>query len=653
MKSDRSNSDPGGLLQLVADRLESATAAESRPKALRAWLLRTGLGRSAALQQLKAELDQAQADGRALDAPWQRVRDVVDDLLQDFTVTRPDGASPESEETTGGGGGTHEAGAGHGRAPPVAAEPVAAEPEVPQRVAGRYRLLEPVHRHAGVRVHRGVDEGAGGSDVSVRLLQSDGDGLPRADTGLAPRVAGVAALLAEGVVDGWRYRVSEWVPGDTLADLLALSAERQGVLVDATRWIRQLGATLERLHASGCVHGDVSPGNVVLTPEGDARLIDCGFVPVGQPRASGGGGLTVEYASPEAIDGAPCDPRDDVFALALIAMRLHAPLPARVGGSGTHPLADRQRPESVDQTAWQALHDALQPQRERRTASAQAFADAFTGVPVSAPAGRPRPAARRPRRRRRRRRAPWLMAAAVLAAAGAGVWVLNSPDPSAEALREWLVAQAVLPVQPGPDASAPATSDGTDQPPAAAPPDVPGGERPADTAVEEPVGAQAPAEAADASPVEPAQAAPPTVPDPQPAPPEPELATVDVPAFGAAPVPESVAPVRYRLAQAQLSVSRLDPAIMLEVRRDGPVAEAAEVAFSVVPGSAVEDEDYVSPPQQHARFGAGERATLIVIPLVRGVETRGERTLTVRLQPAEADTAGVPDETRIVLRSWP
>jgi hypothetical protein len=94
----------------------------------------------------------------------------------------------------------------------------------------------------------------------------DGDG--RAGPGAAPEAD--ADLL---------YVASEWVPGRPLGE----AAERAplGRILD---WVRQVGEALDYLHAAAVhddgplVHRDVKPANVVVTPGGEAVLIDLGLV---------------------------------------------------------------------------------------------------------------------------------------------------------------------------------------------------------------------------------------------------------------------------------------------------------------------------------------------------------------------------------------
>lgn len=111
----------------------------------------------------------------------------------------------------------------------------------------------------------------------------------------------------------------EWVEGTPLGDysgVLELYAEELGeidVEVLLLTWIRDLCGALARFHEVGLVHGDVSPGNVIVSGS-TVTLIDYDLVTrVGEIAAGSG---TLPYASTNLCDRRPVMPSDDLFALA-------------------------------------------------------------------------------------------------------------------------------------------------------------------------------------------------------------------------------------------------------------------------------------------------------------------------------------------------
>jgi formylglycine-generating enzyme required for sulfatase activity len=163
---------------------------------------------------------------------------------------------------------------------------------------------------------------------------------------------------------------------------------------EAFSLIRQIVAALEFAHDKHIVHGDLKPGNVILTSTGLAKVIDFGIArflrrphedDLNDPEDWRGSfsALTPHYASPEMHDGADPDPRDDVYALACIAHELL---------TGVHPF-NRASSTKARETNMQvapskylraheakALQNALAFDRQKRTPRAQQFLDELTGV---------------------------------------------------------------------------------------------------------------------------------------------------------------------------------------------------------------------------------------------------------------------------------
>jgi len=80
---------------------------------------------------------------------------------------------------------------------------------------------------------------------------------------------------------GKHFIVMEFVDGCTAQDRL----EREGCLpvADAVRLVIDIGQALEMLHLAGYVHRDVKPGNILIGPDGDAKLIDLGVAKKVEP----------------------------------------------------------------------------------------------------------------------------------------------------------------------------------------------------------------------------------------------------------------------------------------------------------------------------------------------------------------------------------
>lgn len=118
---------------------------------------------------------------------------------------------------------------------------------------------------------------------------------------------------------GLVFLVMEYVEGGPLSDRIT----EGGVDPSAVRDIGlDLLAALETVHARGMVHRDVKPSNVLLTPEGRAKLADFGIAQTPREQTTvsflgGGAAGTVRYMSPEQAREHEVDARSDLYAAAV------------------------------------------------------------------------------------------------------------------------------------------------------------------------------------------------------------------------------------------------------------------------------------------------------------------------------------------------
>jgi serine/threonine-protein kinase len=136
-------------------------------------------------------------------------------------------------------------------------------------------------------------------------------------------------------VDGADVIVMEYVPGETLGEIIGHKRLRFG---DALKIAVQIADALAAAHRAGIVHRDLKPGNIIVTDEGRAKVLDFGLaklaggLPAGveqaetvvmdEPRTMDGVLVgTIAYMSPEQAEGKPVDRRSDVFPSGLCSMR--------------------------------------------------------------------------------------------------------------------------------------------------------------------------------------------------------------------------------------------------------------------------------------------------------------------------------------------
>jgi serine/threonine protein kinase len=114
------------------------------------------------------------------------------------------------------------------------------------------------------------------------------------------------------------FLVMEFVEGESLGERL----DRAGRLpeAEALRLIAQVCAGLHEAHQHGLIHRDVKPDNVIVSPDGQAKLIDLGLVKeteadLGLTRTEGGLG-TPHFMAPEQFRSAKqADVRCDIYSL--------------------------------------------------------------------------------------------------------------------------------------------------------------------------------------------------------------------------------------------------------------------------------------------------------------------------------------------------
>ena len=199
----------------------------------------------------------------------------------------------------------------------------------------------------------------------------------------------------------------ELLAGESLAAILDSRGSRPMTRVQALHIVDGVCRALAHVHDQRITHADVKPANILVTPEGDATLLDFG-VAVG-PGASdlpAVRGYTPEYASPEVLGGAEPTPADDIFSLACVAYRMLSGY--RAFGEGNARDAELAglrpaRPENLSAVQWRALDRGLAFTRAGRQPDVPAFlaqlkgardeAAAFTDLSVIEPEATLAPAA--------------------------------------------------------------------------------------------------------------------------------------------------------------------------------------------------------------------------------------------------------------------
>ena len=127
-----------------------------------------------------------------------------------------------------------------------------------------------------------------------------------------PHIVEVFAIVSEGLES---LLVLEFAEGETLGAAL----RRMGPLSpeSARELMGQAGSALDFAHAHGILHGDLKPANIMLLPEGTAKLMDLGLAYAANLAAPAASWGMSPYMSPELENGAPSR-ESDLYSLGVI-----------------------------------------------------------------------------------------------------------------------------------------------------------------------------------------------------------------------------------------------------------------------------------------------------------------------------------------------
>ncbi len=187
------------------------------------------------------------------------------------------------------------------------------------------------------------------------------------------------------------YLVMEFVEGESLGQKI----EREGRMseTDAIRVIAQVAQGLHRAHKQNLIHRDVKPDNVLVTPDGIAKLADLGLVKETETdlnlTKTGRGLGTPHFMAPEQFRNAKnADIRCDIYSLGAtlyqmvtgeLPFRSNGPLDAWMKKIQNDLTPPRQIvPELSERVDW-AIRRAMSADPEKRPASCREFIEDLTG----------------------------------------------------------------------------------------------------------------------------------------------------------------------------------------------------------------------------------------------------------------------------------
>ena len=193
--------------------------------------------------------------------------------------------------------------------------------------AGRYRIVKQIGRGGMADVYLAKDLILDGEEVAVKVLRTNYQTDPIAVARFQREAKAMADLDHPHIVritdigeeDGQQYLTMEYVAG---LDLKRYIKEHHPLSnEEAVRIMGQILLAMRLAHTRGIVHRDLKPQNILLTPDGTAKVTDFGiavaFAETSLTQTNSMLG-SVHYLSPEQARGSKATVQSDIYAMGII-----------------------------------------------------------------------------------------------------------------------------------------------------------------------------------------------------------------------------------------------------------------------------------------------------------------------------------------------
>ena len=198
---------------------------------------------------------------------------------------------------------------------------------------GRYRVLEELGRGAMGVVHKAEDPSLG-RVVAIKavLLSSEAASSAEYQARFYQEAKAAGSLNHPGIITiydtgregNWAYIAMELLEGIELRALMAQARMPLPQLLDIAA---QVANALDFAHERGVVHRDIKPGNIMILPGDQAKIMDFGIARTRVSTVQTQVGVVLgspKYMSPEQVAGRRVDHRSDIFSMGVVLFEMAA-----------------------------------------------------------------------------------------------------------------------------------------------------------------------------------------------------------------------------------------------------------------------------------------------------------------------------------------
>lgn len=255
----------------------------------------------------------------------------------------------------------HEEIRGNTSRPTQAGGPPSSKSNHPAGTFGRYKLLARIGKGRFATVYKALDVPLNRL-VALKMVRAgeapDPDTMARflrqAKAAARLNHPGIITIHEVGTHDDVTYFTMEFVEGATLAKMMtdrALDRRRAGEIVE------KAARALDYAHSCRVIHGNLTPGNVLVDRQSQPHLTDFGMSTPAEQIEAGEG----VWLAPEVLDGAVPDAASDVYSLGVL---LYAALTGERPFSATDGDGLRDQVRSMDPARPTDLDPAIPPALE-------------------------------------------------------------------------------------------------------------------------------------------------------------------------------------------------------------------------------------------------------------------------------------------------